>query len=100
MEAETNRATAAFKSLPRRMFEIAREGARAERDTHPYINRTFRLQSSTSAAILFGSESMVVVELAMRMQYASYVLDRGYSFFDRIAENTGELIEVELRSLV
>lgn len=81
------------------MFERGKEGARVERDTHPYTNRTFRLQSSTSAAILYEGADMIVMELAMRMQYASYVLDRGFTHFDRIAEGVGEILEVEFRSL-
>lgn len=82
------------------MFETARRGARVERDTHAYNNRTFRLQSSTSAAVLYDSEDMVVVELAMRMQYASFVRNMGLTNFDSIVENVGELMALELSSLV
>jgi hypothetical protein len=59
------------------MKKIFDAAAREERDTHVYNNYTFRLEGSTFALGPFFRGDEVEVEYGARMEYASFVENRG-----------------------
>lgn len=59
------------------MKEILDAAAREERRTHIYNNITHRLENSTFALGPFGDGDEVSVEYGARMEYASFVDNRG-----------------------
>lgn len=69
------------KAIERRLQEAAIE----ERFTHAYQNQTGHLQQSTGAVVVSESDNEVEIHLEMGEEYASYVVDRGYSKFEEIA---------------
>jgi hypothetical protein len=81
----TKRAEVEFGNLGKRMLRAAKHSAKYERDTHPYTNRTFRLQRSTDAGMMGGWEEISVV-LYMGMYYASFVNNLGYSHIENAAQ--------------
>lgn len=80
------------RSVPRRMHRILAAAASEERRTHAYRNRTGTLQSETQASEIRESGDETVIELAMNTEYASYVVDRGFSQFREIAERAADQI--------
>lgn len=77
----------AFERSVNRMLDNAGPGmkrildgkAAIERRTHAYRNRTRRLEGSTFALGPFHDGDGARVEFGARMEYASYVEDRGLS---------------------
>ncbi len=80
------------RSVPRRMHRILLAAAAEERRTHTYRNRTFDLQNGTQASEIRESGDEIAIELSMDTEYASYVVDRGFSQFREIAERAADQI--------
>lgn len=79
VDAMTARAEVEFEAMPREMFDVLFEVAAEARDSHQYTNRTGDLEGSTYAVPISRDPSNVEIELAARMEYASFVDDRGFS---------------------
>jgi len=78
--------------LAQRMLKAGQQAAKYERSTHPYTNRTGRLEYTTRAYTAGGGDS-VDLYLVMEMFYASFVNNLGYSHIDDAAQQCGEWIE-------
>jgi hypothetical protein len=75
--ALTRAAERTLSNVPEDMKKILDAAAREERRTHVYNNYTHRLENSTFALGPFGSGDEVSVEYGARMEYASFVDNRG-----------------------
>ena len=85
----------AVSSIEPKILGIAERAAEQERQTHAYQNRTGNLEASTVGQWAGESGDLYAVELRMGdydAPYASFVVDRGYSNFHRIAERAGKAI--------
>lgn len=70
-----------LKKMQRKFARFAEQAAAYERGSHRYQNRTGNLEGSTRGyATRQGDE--IEVSLEMGMDYASYVVDRGFSNID------------------
>ncbi len=65
--------------------EILQRAANEERTTHAYQNQTGHLQQSTASRVVDESDDRFEAHLEMGEEYASFVVKRGYSRFDAIA---------------
>lgn len=68
-------------AVERRLKQAALE----ERFTHRYQNQTGHLQQSTAAVVVSETDNEIEVHLEIGEEYASYVVDRGFSDFEDIA---------------
>lgn len=75
--ALTRAAERTLGNVPDDMKKILDAAAREERRTHVYNNYTHRLENSTFALGPLGSGDEVSVEYGARMEYASFVDNRG-----------------------
>ncbi|MGK3981308.1 hypothetical protein WMF38_57455 [Sorangium sp. So ce118] len=80
------------------MKKILDAAAREERRTHIYNNITHRLENSTFALGPFGSGDDVSVEYGARMEYASFVDDRGRTRVRELGDQAATEIEYRLES--
>lgn len=78
-------ATKVLGDVPRRLKAACDKGADLEVRTHPYHNRTGNLERSTFAQTVETNGADATVELAARMDYASFVNRLGYSRIDDAA---------------
>jgi len=70
-----------------------REAAMEERFTHEYKNQTGHLHNSTEAGLVSDSDNELRIDLEQGEEYASYVVEKGYSDFPDIAERTARKID-------
>lgn len=70
------------------MWEVCDDAARREQAEHRYRNRTHNTEQGTLALLpLVVGHDVVEVELAMRTEYSSFLVDRDFSDFpDTVAE--------------
>lgn len=78
LHAVTAQAVKQLRAVPREMLRVGQYWAAYERATHPYTNRTYRLQRSTDATMSSMGDGATLC-LRMEMFYASYVDNLGYS---------------------
>jgi hypothetical protein len=78
------------------MKRILDAAATSERRTHAYKNRTFALQRGTQASEIIEVGDQRMVMLQMDTDYASYVVRRGLSNIDDVAQKAASLIEDDL----
>jgi hypothetical protein len=76
-----------LRDFPRAMAQTVAEAARAERQTHPYTNRTGNAQRSTRASIVSRAANDIEIEAEAGAEYASYLARGGWSDFDGIMGN-------------
>ena len=70
-----------LKQMQQKFAKFADQAAAYERSTHRYQNRTGNLEGSTRGyATRQGNE--IEVSLEMGMDYASYIVDKGFSNID------------------
>lgn len=69
------------------------EAAMEERFTHEYQNQTGHLQQSTAAGLVSDSDNELHIDLEQGEEYASYVVEKGYSDFPDIAERAQKKID-------
>lgn len=62
-----------------------KQAALEERLTHRYKNQTGHLQQSTAATVVSEDDDGIEIHLEMGEEYATYVIDRGFSEFESIA---------------
>jgi hypothetical protein len=92
VHALTREATRSLDRVPQVMKATLDRAADQEARDHAYQNRTGFLEASTYASAVEESGDEAVVELAARMDYASYVNNRGLMRIDeRAAEAATEL---------
>lgn len=77
-------ATAELRNIDRALRRFAAKAAAYERANHTYKNRTGNLERSTQGSVTKDGDTFEV-SLVMGMEYASYVVGRGFSQID-IAE--------------
>lgn len=85
VHAERRQAERWFRLMPGRMLRLLAFAAQFERDTHPYTNRTGRLEHTTRGYVAVATDTDTVGCLEMFMPYASFVRCRGYSHIDEAA---------------
>lgn len=73
--------------------EILERAATEERDTHTYQNQTGHAQQGTKAAVVSEGDNEFVATLEMGEEYSSYLVARGYSRFDKIAEKATRAVD-------
>lgn len=78
-----------LRKVERRLKEAALE----ERLTHTYQNQTGHLQQSTAAVVVSEDDDGIEIHLEMGEEYATYVIDRGYSRFEKIASEAFQDID-------
>lgn len=74
------------RGLNNGIAEILQRAASEERNTHAYQNQTGHLQQSTAMHIVSEDSDSFTATLEMGEEYASFVVKRGYSRFDKIAK--------------
>lgn len=74
------------RALNHGILEILQRAANEERNTHRYQNQTGHLQQSTAAHVVSEDSDSFTATLEMGEEYASYVVKRKYSDFDKIAK--------------
>jgi hypothetical protein len=84
-ETEAEKVLRPGGELVRAIEHRLKEAAMTERFTHEYKNQTGHLQQSTEAAVVSETDNEIEIHLEMGEEYASYVVDRGYSEFEEIA---------------
>lgn len=77
--------------LARRMLKAGAQAIKYEVQTHPYHNRTGRLEHTTRAYTVVGADE-VDLYMVMEMFYASFVNNLGYSHIDDAALQCGQWI--------
>jgi phosphoserine phosphatase len=73
--------------------EILDRAATEERDTHAYQNQTGHAQQGTKAAVVSEGSDEFKATLEMAEEYSSYLVDRGFSRFDKIAVRATREVE-------
>lgn len=91
-----NASKAELRNIDRYMRHAADKAAAYERANHTYTNRTGNLERSTQGHVTKSGDSFEV-SLEMGMDYASYVVDRGFSKIDIAAQMMESDIEDYLR---
>ena len=66
--------------------EILQRAANEERTTHAYKNQTGHAQQGTASRVISESDDHFLAHLEMGEEYSSYLVNRGFSRFDEIAE--------------
>lgn len=84
--------------------EILQRAASEERNTHDYRNQTGHLQQSTASRVIEEDDDSFLVRIEMGEEYASHVVNRGYSDFHTIVgkaagEISAHMVEVSKRGL-
>ncbi len=74
------------------MHDAAKAGAEDEQRRHEYVNRTYKLQTNTTAEIEKIASTESIVTLQMDTEYASYVVNRGLSTIEQQAEKVERAI--------
>lgn len=77
-----------LENVDKTLLSQLKMAAMEERRTHRYINRTGRLERETKASMVRSSRNRAVGELVMNTDYASYIVQRGFSSIERIAIET------------
>ena len=81
------------------IMEILQRYAAEERNTHDYRNQTGHLQQSTRAVVVDESDDHFEAHLEMGEEYASYVVDRGYSNFRNIAGKAYAEVQIHVHNV-
>lgn len=79
--------------------EILQRYAAEERNTHEYRNQTGHLQQSTRAQVVDESDDYFEAHLEMGEEYASHVVDRGYSNFRNIGGKAAAEVQLHMHNV-
>lgn len=93
-----NEKTNELKMIDRAIRRFAQNAAAYERANHLYKNRTGNLEKSTIGKVTKSGDE-IEASLQMNMDYASYVVNRGFSKIDEAAEMLENDIEDYLQRL-
>ncbi len=91
--ALTREASKVLRAVPDDMKEALDKATAEERRTHVYNNYTFRLEGSTFALGPFSGDDTAEVEAGARMEYASFVEDRGRTRVRELVLRAGTELE-------
>jgi len=74
-----------LNNIARKLRHAAENAANYEKQNHTYTNRTGNLEASTKGIVTKSGDEFEV-SLVMEMEYASYVVARGFSQIDIAAK--------------
>jgi hypothetical protein len=88
------------EQLKEQLHSAVKAAAIEERATKTYRNRTGRMYRNTKGRYKSRSRTSVAVELVIDVPYAGYVVGRGFSNVEQIAEETRLALNQLLKDVI